>query len=188
MTGNSADGSLSLPLANGDRLVNISMPGATLEVADGAITVSLDGAVTAGAATGGTDALSTFINVATLSVGGTLTRETGLVVTEVAGAITIEGAENRRPGELPPPGAAQQTIAFSLNENRGRSASFDATVTENGLIIRPRTDLGRQVMQSQRDIVIALAVAEVRRSLGIARDRLKTAYLDYNPVLAKGAP
>lgn len=65
-----------------------------------------------------------------------------------------------------------------MNERRGRNTNFEVAVSQHGLIIRPRTALGRQLMQRQSDLVIALALAELRRVLDICADPMTAIYLD----------
>ncbi len=98
-----------------------------------------------------------------------------------------EKTQTRQMTDLKLPGATIRTVEFSLSESRGRSASFEVTLTENGVVIGARMGLARQLMQAQREVVIALAIAEVRRSLGIPSDRLSAVYLDFSPGTAPGA-
>jgi hypothetical protein len=103
----------------------------------------------------------------------------GIAVTEADGAITVSSFDGGANGALPSPGTVRNSLRIELKGGPGAgAASFSVDLTDSGIVIRPRDRLAQAMIDSLREDVIALALAETRRQFKVPLDRIKSVFID----------
>ncbi len=165
---------LVLELGGGDKLVDVKIPGQAIEVSGSSVTVGLG--KNGGAADSTGAAVSVALSVVSVGANGKIRPESGVVITEAGGALSVEPAEGRA-ATVSPPGKSLQAIEFSMSEKQGRNLTFEVLVTDGGIVIKPKTGLARATLDSNREVVISIAIAQARTQLNLSIEKLATVYL-----------
>ncbi len=127
--------------------------------------------------------MSTSITVILLRNGEPAGRAADVAVTEIDGVLDVNssGSEggSERGSALQKPGASIDVMQLALPDAQGTATvMFTIEVVDNGIVLRPRLPLAQRMVESRRDEVIALALAEVRRKTGLPLDRIKSVFIE----------
>ena len=167
---------LTLP---GGVSINLSLPaGLSIEREPGTATVRFAPPGSENSGDNGT-VISTTLSVIVLKGDRPPASVPGIAVTEVDGAITVSSFDGGANGALPSPGTVRNSLRIELKGGPGAgAASFSVDLTDSGIVIRPRDRLAQAMIDSLREDVIALALAETRRQFKVPLDRIKSVFID----------
>jgi hypothetical protein len=105
----------------------------------------------------------------------------GVALTETDGVLTVSQFDSPGSAALSLPGAVLRSIVLNLPATLGsEAASFDINITDSGIVVRGKNALAQATIQSNRDEVIALVLAEVRRQIKAPLDRITSVFIDQN--------
>jgi hypothetical protein len=150
--------------------------GITVEIEAGVITVGLGGL--SGESAGGDTAISAMMSVVMLKNGVPASTEASVAVTEVGGSLTVSSMDGAS-GSLSAPGRMLERLLLVLPGGSGAGASFEVDLTEGGgIVIRPRGRVAEALVVTQRDLVIALAVAEARKQGKLPLENIRSIFID----------
>jgi hypothetical protein len=145
--------------------------------AGGVITIGL-GATAGDGAGGGDEGISAMMSVVMLKNGIPASAEAGVAVTEAGGTLTVSAMDGGS-GGLSAPGRMLERLLLVLPGGSGAGASFEVDLTEGGgIVIRPRGRVAEALVATQRDLVIALAVAEARKQGKLPLENIRSIFID----------
>jgi hypothetical protein len=135
--------------------------------------------------------MSVFMTVVEIAADGVSSAGAAIVASQSGGSLTValaqtpqadaaNGAQSVQTDEGKTPEDIKQRIQFSMTDGSGQNIPFAVGLTQDGVVIRAESELGRKLMKAQRDVVIAVALSEVRKQLQTPLDNLGTVYMDFS--------
>ena len=160
----------------------LSLPaGMTIANEPGTISVRFASPASAGEAGDGGAVVSTTLSVILMKNGVPAAGGSGVALTETDGVLTVSQFDSPGSAVLSLPGAVLRSIVLNMPATLGsESASFDINITDSGVVVRAKNALAQATIQSNRDAVIALVLAEVRRQNKAPLDRITSVFIDQN--------
>ena len=169
-------GGLQLSLANGDSLFDVQVSGITVKINASSVTAFFvaDSAVKS-------DAVPAIISVVKIDSNGRAALDQSVAVSESPGNTTVgktdDTIDSGTADVLVPPAVAGRQVDFSIVDGRGRNPGFVVELAGKGLRIEAKTALGSQLLETQRDVIISVALAMVRKTFDVSTLSFSTLYL-----------
>jgi hypothetical protein len=142
------------------------------------ITISVGDQSGVSGASGTSDAsISTTMAVVILKNGTPVTTASAVAVTEASGELTLSPIKGGV-SVMTAPGAIINRIMLVLQDKEGTGATFEIGQTTNGIVIRAQNKAAEAVLAVQRNLIIGLALAEVRKQLNVPLERIRSVFID----------
>jgi ethanolamine utilization microcompartment shell protein EutS len=173
----------------GSSTVEFALPGgatATMQLPAGmtvtfdaeTVTISLgDQSGGSGSSATGDVSVTTTMSVIILKNGSPAAAADGLTVSEVSGELTLAPIKGGA-AVMAAPGAIISRIMLVLQDKGGAGAAFEIGQTSSGIVIRPQSKAAEAALAAQQNLVIGLALAEVRKQLNVPLEKIRSIFID----------
>jgi hypothetical protein len=173
----------------GTKSIEITVPGGTramLQFPAGlsvtfdaeSVTVSMsDRPEDSTASSDGDVSATTQLSVTMLKNGIPVAALSGLSVTEAGRKLTLSPIKSGL-SAMARPGAIINRITLALQGAEGTGATFEIGRTNDGIVIRPQNQASETALSVQQNLIIGLALAEIRKQLRTPLEGIRSIFID----------
>lgn len=171
-----AQATLEVSLLNGETL-RLRLPaGMSVDIDGISINISL-GPQSEGDSSTYQNATSTTTYIFNLKNGMPISTGAGIVISESGRSLSVSPLEIASP-DIKPPSRITAEIKFVLSDDGHGDAEFTIALSGDSIVLRPGSEQARAMIEVHRDLVVAIALAEVKKQLHVQMSTIHAVFIE----------